>query len=121
MRRSRIFKIGPHSIEHFEARPGVWVQDSHPQIQRHIFLCQDCEGQPDHYMLREDLWEQIVPQDGLICLSCLINRMGRPLVLEDLKDFNSVHKLPINRPIYTGFQMGLRKSIDSPDPLPIQP
>jgi hypothetical protein len=106
--KTRVFKFGSHSIEHLEVRPGVWRQNENPNVQKYIFLCQDCEGQPDHFMLRHDLWFQTCPDNGVICFRCLESRLGRPLEPSDLIDFDAARKLPINRPIYMGFQMGMR-------------
>jgi hypothetical protein len=38
-------------------------------------------------MLRRDLWLQAVPDGaGYLCLSCLENRLGRPMVAADFVD-----------------------------------
>jgi hypothetical protein len=44
----------------------------------------------DYYMLRNKIWRQIVPREqrhGMLCLSCMANRLGRPLLPSDfMKD-----------------------------------
>jgi hypothetical protein len=58
------------------------------------WLCLDCRKNTlhtdDYYMLRNKLWRQIVPREqrhGMLCLSCMERRLGRPLCPGDfLKD-----------------------------------
>jgi hypothetical protein len=43
----------------------------------------------DYYMLRNKLWRQLVPREqrhGMLCLSCVAARLGRPLRPEDFKN-----------------------------------
>jgi hypothetical protein len=58
------------------------------------WLCLDCGKNTlhtdDYYMLRNKLWREIVPREqrhGMLCLSCIESRLGRPLCPGDfLKD-----------------------------------
>jgi hypothetical protein len=60
------------------------------------WLCLDCGKNTflhneDYYMLRNKLWRQLVPREqrhGMLCLSCVSERLGRPLQPEDLKKDN---------------------------------
>jgi hypothetical protein len=50
----------------------------------------------DYYMLRNKIWRQIVPREqrhGMLCLACMANRLGRPLLPSDfLKDNPNIDK-----------------------------
>ncbi len=54
-------------------------------------LCQDCSSHtsgPDYYMVTKDLWLKAHPQDvGMLCMSCLESRIGRPLVAGDFTPY----------------------------------
>ena len=54
------------------------------------WLCLDCGKDTlhsdDYYMLRNKLWRQLVPREqrhGMLCLSCVSGRLGRPLQPDD--------------------------------------
>lgn len=53
--------------------------------------CQDCSTDTrggDYYMVNDDLWAKAHPQDvGMLCMSCLETRIGRPLVAGDFTQF----------------------------------
>jgi hypothetical protein len=60
------------------------------------WLCLDCGKNTfhsdDYYMLRNKLWRQIVPREqrhGMLCLSCMANRLGRPLTPSDFLKGNA--------------------------------
>jgi hypothetical protein len=60
------------------------------------WLCLDCGKHTslhsdDYYMLRNKLWRQLVPREqrhGMLCLSCVSARLGRPLQPDDFKKDN---------------------------------
>lgn len=53
--------------------------------------CDDCHGYQDDYMVTDEIWalSGIGPNDGdgLLCLSCLEERIGRYLVPDDFPDW----------------------------------
>lgn len=53
--------------------------------------CQDCSRDTrggDYYMVNDDLWAEAHPQDvGMLCMSCLETRIGRPLDARDFTHF----------------------------------
>lgn len=58
----------------------------------------------DYYMLRNKLWRQLVPREqrhGMLCLSCVSARLGRPLQPEDFKKDNQTidESDPAERPM----------------------
>jgi hypothetical protein len=74
-----------------------------PFVAQHIgrmnesnWLCLDCGKNTflhsdDYYMLRNRLWRELVSREqrhGMLCLSCLSKRLGRPLQPEDFKKDN---------------------------------
>jgi hypothetical protein len=58
------------------------------RLGRRLVRCRECDCEdPGFYMLKRDLWLQAVPTGrGCLCLVCLANRLGRPLVSEDFSD-----------------------------------
>jgi hypothetical protein len=62
------------------------------------WLCLDCGkstlgSKADYYMLRNQLWRQLVPRDQrhrMLCLACVEIRLGRPLVPDDYLQHGSV-------------------------------
>jgi hypothetical protein len=59
------------------------------------WLCLDCGKNTlhgnDYYMLRNNLWRQLVPREqrhGMLCLSCVSERLGRTLQPEDFQEQN---------------------------------
>ncbi len=55
---------------------------------RRGFLCMDCGSDTyesnEFYMFADELWEQINPEiDGMLCLVCAEDRLGRPLIAAD--------------------------------------
>ncbi len=59
------------------------------------FACQDCStdtcGGDHYYMVADPVWDEAHPgYDGMLCLDCLAQRLGRPLIGADFPD------LPIN-------------------------
>lgn len=69
------------------------------------WLCLDCSKDTfdEYYGVRNHLWRRAVDRSqrhGMLCLSCLEQRLGRPLVLEDFTVPNSeqVAKLLARKP-----------------------
>lgn len=61
-------------------RPGV-----HRKGERMCYLCQDCQQlAPALFMVRDELWAS-TGLKGIICLSCFEKRIGREVLLDDLK------------------------------------
>ena len=91
-----------------ERRPGFIQRrltlNGIPFIQTKID-CQDC-GHRDHqcildYVVVDEVWQQVAdPLDGILCLSCLEDRLGRGIREEDLKD------IPVNRTLRRGIEIG---------------
>jgi hypothetical protein len=47
--------------------------------------CADCRRDPEYYMLRKEIWEEIageIPR-AYLCIGCASKRLGRPLVRGD--------------------------------------
>lgn len=73
------------------------------------WLCLDCGKDTflhndDYYMLRNKLWRQLVPREqrhGMLCLSCVSARLGRPLQPEDFRKDNQTidESDPAERPM----------------------
>jgi hypothetical protein len=73
------------------------------------WLCLDCGKNTflhndDYYMLRNKLWRQLVPREqrhGMLCLSCVSVRLGRPLQPDDFrKDNQTIDETdPAERPM----------------------
>lgn len=58
---------------------------------RSNFLCLDCGVDTGHtdqyYMIHDELWLSVNPgRKGMLCFSCLENRLGRRLTLSDFTD-----------------------------------
>jgi hypothetical protein len=59
------------------------------EVDRSI-LCGDCgknTAEGECYMLSHELWAAtgLNPDDGMLCLSCLETRIGRPLTIDDFR------------------------------------
>jgi hypothetical protein len=53
--------------------------------------CKLCgEFIPHSFLVNHELWKQVIPEDGVVCIFCFQKRLGRPLTLADF----TVH--PIN-------------------------
>lgn len=55
------------------------------------FLCLDChvstERAQEYYMVQDDVWLSAVPDgEGMLCIKCLEDRLGRPLNRNDFTD-----------------------------------
>ena len=52
--------------------------------------CVDCEVHTgiigDYYMVHKHLWAEFGSDDGMLCIACLENRMGRTLTPDDFSD-----------------------------------
>jgi hypothetical protein len=65
-----------------------WVEheprDSDPEIDTWD-RCVDCRENAGYYMVSDELWAAsgLKPHDGMLCLSCLEQRIGQPLTLDD--------------------------------------
>ncbi len=63
-------------------------------MQLNGFNCMDCGKDTyqsrEYYMLRNDVWRRICPDDykGMLCLVCVEKRLGRALVLSDFPYWN---------------------------------
>lgn len=79
-------------------RPGRFLTST---TQRSVCLCQDCFSQRDiWFVVHDSLWSDVVPEDGIICMSCFERRMGRPLRPLDLRT-----DATMNHPILAGWRM----------------
>ena len=68
-------------------------------LKREAF-CQDCEERPDPmFMVKDRIWNKVVPEGGMICLECFENRMDRDLKIADFKD------CPINNLVFKGYEI----------------
>lgn len=66
--------------------------------------CLDCKGYAHEFIVYWDVWQVeagLGPYDGRVCVHCLENRIGRPLVAKDFFPFpetvNSTSSTVINR------------------------
>ena len=56
------------------------------------WYCKDCNkntfesSEVDYYMLTHELWDRIGVGDGMLCIACVEERLGRKLKAEDLLD-----------------------------------
>ena len=71
------------------------------------FMCKDCNGHADTYMVHDDVWAKAVPEDPktggvYICIKCMELRLKRPLSIVDFGNW------PVNEPIRFGFELALR-------------
>jgi|RhiMetdeSRZDD1v2_1073273.scaffolds.fasta_scaffold62997_4 hypothetical protein len=50
-------------------------------------LCIDCgiDTTDEYYMVKDDVWP-IGGDDGMLCIGCLENRLGRTLIVDDFID-----------------------------------
>jgi hypothetical protein len=75
--------------ERKEVRPGVFWRDVefHGCVLRFSeVVCQDCgDTNPmrDVLMLKDELWYQLYPDDGVACTPCIEKRLGRKIQPED--------------------------------------
>jgi hypothetical protein len=61
--------------------------------------CGEPPGQ-DFYMVHDEVWEQAeVPEYAQLHLTCLEERIGRPLVIDDFTD------APVNRLVHFGYSL----------------
>lgn len=75
------------------------------QYKQFLYECQDCRrelfdsGIVDAPMLKDSIWFRLYPKNGVACLECTEQRLGRPLQRTDLKDvpFN-FHWIKQNHP-----------------------
>jgi hypothetical protein len=73
------------------------------------WLCLDCGKNTflhndDYYMLRNRVWRELVSREqrhGMLCISCVSKRLGRPLQPEDFKKDNQTidESDPAERPM----------------------
>lgn len=64
--------------------------------------CRECGQFHEMCVVRDDLWKYIAGKqklDIVLCVPCMEKRLGRKLVLTDLKH------VPCNAPYFIGFQM----------------
>lgn len=55
-----------------------------------VFLCMDCGSDTsitdEYYMLKDFVWLKANPKSrGMLCLSCVEKRLGRPITRKDFK------------------------------------
>ena len=50
------------------------------------FKCDDCGGEPDAPMLRNDIWLSVAASSDLLCIECVETRLKRRLMATDLKE-----------------------------------
>ncbi len=83
-------------IEVFMPRPGVVKLRSKtgeelPFPIRHKMVgafCQDCFTVSEKalgYMVADEVWKRLVPEDGLLCRKCLVKRNGGPVEIHELR------------------------------------
>lgn len=48
------------------------------------WICLDCGGVDDGYMVKDKLWKQICMKERFLCLDCFEKRLGRPITLNDI-------------------------------------
>lgn len=67
------------------------------------FACLDCSmdtGYGHYYMVHDDVWLKANPaRSGMLCLCCLVTRLGRPLYRDDFTDAVINHRLKLCFPI----------------------
>lgn len=66
------------------------ILSSDPRVDRPRFFCMDCDSDTyvtqQYYMLKDRLWKNVNPKvDGMLCLGCAENRLGRSLNRKDFK------------------------------------
>jgi hypothetical protein len=79
--------------------------------QRKAFVCLGCgqntSDMDEYYMVYDDVWLKAHPKrDGMLCVGCLENRLGREL---NGTDFT---RAPINCGIFFGQSERLRERLD---------
>ena len=75
-----------------------------PAPQRDRYLCLDCKGTSDPFMVYNEVWAKAgyKPKD-VCCLDCLEKRLGRPITVEDLTPAS------INNTFRYAYRQGLSK------------
>lgn len=79
---------------------------------RSKFLCIDCRVDTgkicEHYFINTDIWMSVVgSKTGMLCISCIENRLKRKLVSSDFPD------VTINNPKYVKMSLRLLDRIKS--------
>lgn len=94
--KSRLEKFGP-GFEAREVRPGVIQLYSRLDgrlVKGVGYYCQDCATVKDKFMdyyAAQAVWEEAgmeSPGSGMLCVACLRERIGRDLLVDDLKTFH---------------------------------
>jgi hypothetical protein len=75
---------------------------------RDKFICLDCPmdtgKEHEYYYVNSELWAKtgIGSQDGMLCIGCLENRIGRKLLPEDFTDayVNNIKFTPMSQRLY---------------------
>lgn len=69
-----------------------------------VMPCAECETlTTDYYMVHDELWQSVTtPDERFLCLACLEQRIGRPLVIDDFTPY------PVNDQIRLVYQLGGR-------------
>jgi hypothetical protein len=83
-------------------------------------VCKFCKGPNEPYMVKHNLWNQIIPRTQrniFVCLECFENKLGRQLTEEDFLDapinkgeFGFHWKYWVNRKNYKDFLFKVLKS-----------
>lgn len=72
-------------------------------LKREVF-CQDCKERPDPmFMVKNKLWDKVVPEGGMICLDCFEGRMNRDLEITDFID------CPLNDMVFKGYEIAKKE------------
>jgi hypothetical protein len=91
------------AVLHFRIWPPMARLRIRPNPDPRVF-CSDCGTNTcvaggDYYMVANDLWEEFGNGDGMLCLTCLSARVGRPLAIYDFT------AAPVNNLIRFGFAL----------------
>ena len=105
LEKSEDYKDGETNPGYYNVKPGWFVLiDPKDKIHRKFTYCLSCfHMRPDSYMLKNRVWNSVIDSgNGIYCLSCVEDLLGRRLVIDDFLD------VPINKSIFFGYRM--RKS-----------
>ena len=82
--------------------------DAVPEVKKYDWTCAGCGRQTyDYYVVHDSVWLSVMPsKKGLLHFSCLENRLGRRLTLDDLKD------CPANDLIRVGYTMAIQDMVE---------
>ena len=76
-----------------------WLEEEDDWLNDEHWYCRDCDIHTgvigEYYMVTNDLWAEYGVPEGMLCLFCFEERVGRDLRPDDFPD------LPINNPWQT--------------------